>query len=173
MPGSVRLGSAVYHLPMRVGSWIACAALASALGCSFGEEVGEGRRAEESAPPAASSLDPASLHREAIVVDTHADTTAFFADEEWHFGERHDAAETHVDLPRMREGGLDVEFWSIYVGAREQPGAAMRAALQRIDAVHRMVERHPEATALAGTVADVRRIVAEGRIASLKARPYS
>ncbi len=105
------------------------------------------------------------LHRAAIVVDTHADTTPWFQDPEWRFEERH--ALGHYDLPRMREGGLDVQFWSIFVGRRETPGSALREALERVDAVYTMVERHPDSTELARSAAEVRRIVSQGKIASL------
>jgi len=112
-------------------------------------------------------VDARRLHFDAIVVDTHADTTPYFERDDWDFGARHDASETDMDLPRIREGGLDVEFWSIYMGEREEPGSAIREALQRIDGVHRMVERHPDQVALAGTVAEIRAAVAEGKLASL------
>jgi membrane dipeptidase len=105
------------------------------------------------------------LHRDAIVVDTHSDTTPWFQDPEWDFGARHEHG--HQDLPRMREGGLDVQFWSIYMGKREGDGRAIREALQRIDAVHEMVRRYSDRTELALTADDVRRIVDEDKVASL------
>jgi membrane dipeptidase len=106
-----------------------------------------------------------ALHREAIVVETHADTTPWFEDPEWRFSERHD--DGHVDLPRAREGGLDAVFWSIYMGKRDGFGRAVREAIDRIDAVHEMIEAHPEATALAVTADDVRRLARQGKLASL------
>ena len=116
---------------------------------------------------ACGELDPTELHRRAIVVDTHSDTTPYFQDPEWRFDEQHGASETHMDLPRILEGGLDVQFWSIYMGRREGDGRAIREALERIDAVHEMVRRHPDRVALAGTVAEIRRAVGQGRLASL------
>jgi len=112
-------------------------------------------------------IDPAELHRRAIVIDTHADTTPLFQDPDWRFDERHPATETHIDLPRMREGGLDVQFWSIYMGKREGEGRAIREAIERIDAVHEMARSHPDDVALTGTVAEIRRAVAEGKVASV------
>ncbi len=106
-----------------------------------------------------------ALHRAAIVVDTHSDTTPRFQEADWRFAERH--ASGDMDLPRIREGGLDVQFWSIYMGARDVPGAALREALERIDAVHEMVRRHPRDVALAGSAAEVRAAVARGQLASL------
>ena len=93
---------------------------------------------------ATTSEAPRDLHFDSIVVDGHSDTTPRFEDPTWSFGTRHDAADGDMDLPRIREGGLDVQFWSIYMGKRESPGAAIREALERIDAVHEMAERYPE-----------------------------
>lgn len=118
-------------------------------------------------PPDLAALDPGELHRRAIVVDTHSDTTPFFQDPSWRFDVRHAPHETHMDLPRIREGGLDVQFWSIYMGKREGDGRAIREALERIDAVHQMVERHPEDVVLATSVAEIRKGVADGKFVSL------
>ena len=107
------------------------------------------------------------LHRSAIVVDTHSDTTPRFEDPEWNFLDRHDPSDGHMDLPRMREGGLDVQFWSIYMGPQEGEGRAIREALQRIDAVHRLVDRHPDELGLATSVEEIRDQVAAGRVSSL------
>jgi len=137
---------------------LAIAALAAAwllLACDSGAE--EAALAERAA----------ALHAAAIVVDTHSDTTPRFQDASWDFSARHAAGDGHMDLPRIREGGLDVEFWSIYTGKAEAPGEAMRIAFERIDAVHQMAERHAADVGLASSVADVRRLVAEGRLASL------
>ncbi|MAE94986.1 MAG: membrane dipeptidase [Deltaproteobacteria bacterium] len=105
------------------------------------------------------------LHHDAIVVDTHSDTTPRFQDPTWDFTERHDTG--HQDLPRMREGGLDVQFWSIYMGKTEGKGAAIREAIERIDAVHELVRAHPGDLGLARSAAEVRALVAEGRVACL------
>lgn len=55
----------------------------------------------------------ARIHRDALVLDTHADTTPRFQDPAFDFSARHAAGEVQIDLPRAREGGLDVQFWSI------------------------------------------------------------
>jgi membrane dipeptidase len=107
------------------------------------------------------------IHRDAIVIDTHSDTTPRFQGDDWDIRERHPKTDSHMDFPRIREGGLDAQFWSIYTGKASEPGEAMRIALERIDAVHRLVERYPDETGLATSVADIRRLVAEGKLASL------
>lgn len=73
----------------------------------------------------------------------------------------------HTDLPRLREGRVGAQFWSVFVPgdlpARDLP----RIQLEQIDIARRMVALHPDELALAGTAADVERIFAGGRIASL------
>ncbi|MFI9488028.1 dipeptidase [Promicromonospora sp. NPDC052451] len=74
---------------------------------------------------------------------------------------------THTDLPRLREGGVGAQFWSVYVPSTLQGGAAVTATLEQIDCVHRLVERYPDTLRLALTAADVEQAWSEGRIASL------
>jgi membrane dipeptidase len=73
----------------------------------------------------------------------------------------------HTDLPRLRHGGVGAQFWSVYVPAQLQGEAAVATTLEQIDLVRRLVARYPDALELASTAADVERIVAAGRVASL------
>lgn len=74
---------------------------------------------------------------------------------------------THTDLPRLREGGVGAQFWSVYVPSTLHGGAALTATLEQIDCVHRMVEKYPDTLQLALTAADVEDAWSGGRIASL------
>jgi membrane dipeptidase len=74
---------------------------------------------------------------------------------------------THTDLPRLAEGGVGAQFWSVYVPAQLQGDDAVATTLEQIDLVHRLIARHSEALELALTADDVRRIMAAGKIASL------
>ena len=59
-----------------------------------------------------------------------------------------------TDIPRLREGGLGGQFWSVYVPATMQGQTAVRATFEQIDIVHRMVRKYPETFELARTAAD-------------------
>ncbi len=74
---------------------------------------------------------------------------------------------TQTDLPRLAAGGLSGQFWSVYVPAELQGEAAVATTLEQIDVVHRMIARYPDRLELALTAADVARIAAAGRVASL------
>jgi membrane dipeptidase len=74
-----------------------------------------------------------------------------------------------VTLPKMREGGLDVAFFVVYVGQGERTdegyARAKEAALAKFAAIHRMAEEmYPEEIEIAYTADDVERIVGEGKL---------
>jgi membrane dipeptidase len=74
---------------------------------------------------------------------------------------------THTDLPRIAEGGLGAQFWSVFVPATLQGDGAVAATLEQVDLVRRMIRRYPDVLELALTAADVDRIFAAGKVASL------
>ncbi|HEX8008380.1 MAG TPA: dipeptidase [Trebonia sp.] len=74
---------------------------------------------------------------------------------------------THTDIPRLVEGGIGGQFWSVYVPAQMAGDAAVTAVLEQIDLVHRMVARYPDRFRLALSASDVEKAFADGRIASL------
>ncbi|MBL8551525.1 MAG: dipeptidase [Hyphomonadaceae bacterium] len=73
----------------------------------------------------------------------------------------------HTDLPRMREGGVGGQFWSVYVPAALQGLESHKTVLEQIDLVRRMVGRYPDRLEMAVTADDVVRIHRQGKIASL------
>jgi len=75
--------------------------------------------------------------------------------------------QTQTDLPRLSEGGVAAQFWSVYVPGTLTGDAAVTAVLEQIDIVHRMIQAYPEHLELALTAADVQRAFAAGKIASL------
>ncbi|MGH9847300.1 MAG: dipeptidase [Blastocatellia bacterium] len=110
----------------------------------------------------------ARLHREAIVIDTHNDVTSPMTDENYDLGARDPSGKIQTDIPRMKEGGLDAEFFAIYVDRKYvKEGGAARRALDMIDGVYEQARRHPESLEMAFTAADIRRIHRAGKIAAL------
>ncbi len=67
------------------------------------------------------------------------------------FGRRDISApqpELDTDLPRMRQGQLAAQFWSVFVPCQLTGGDAVTATLEQIDAVYQMIERYPDDLAL-------------------------
>ncbi|MFB3133824.1 MAG: dipeptidase [Rhodothermales bacterium] len=108
------------------------------------------------------------IHYNALVVDGHIDTPLLMLDEGYRFGTRHRSYESHVDLPRMFDGGLDAAFFSIYVAPPYGEGerATERARMMMAE-VKRQVAAHADSVALATSAAAVRRLTKAGKKAVL------
>lgn len=73
----------------------------------------------------------------------------------------------HTDIPRLIEGRVGAQWWSVYVSANIPENEAVKQTMEQIDFVHRMVGKYPDHFELALTADDVERIFEEGKIASL------
>jgi membrane dipeptidase len=105
------------------------------------------------------------LHFSSIVLDTHDDTTQRFFSKSFDLGKRN--PDGHIDIPRMREGGMNAIFFSIWIDGRIMGPPAVQKALDQIDAVHENVKKFSKDMAFARTAEEVRRAHAQGKIAAL------
>jgi len=85
---------------------------------------------------------PESVHRSAIVIDTHADTPQRFVDE--HFDLADPLNGGNLNLDSIHKGNLGAEFFSIWVDPEQYKGQYARRTLELIDAVKQQVARHPD-----------------------------
>ncbi len=76
-------------------------------------------------------------------------------------------AQYDTDLPRLREGIVGTQFWSVYVPSSMSPLDAMTAQLEQIDIVQRIIDMYPDDLMLATSVADIDAAMEQGKIASL------
>jgi membrane dipeptidase len=104
------------------------------------------------------------VHFSSIVLDTHIDVTPKLQTS-WKFDEEH--KDGHIDLPRMRKGGLNGLFFSIYMAGTVTGPKAVNDAIERIAAVHRLAQQMPDQVALCVTADDVRKAHKQGKIAAL------
>ena len=104
------------------------------------------------------------IHFSSIVLDTHIDVTPRLQTE-WKFTDEH--ATGHIDLPRMKRGGLNALFFSIYMRGTITGQKAVDDAKARIAAVHKLAQDLPDKVLLCTTAADVRRAHSQGKIAAL------
>src|SRR3989475_5258814 len=106
------------------------------------------------------------VHARAIVIDAHSDCTQRITYEGIDFARPQ--PDMHVDLPKMKAGGLDAQFFSIFVGPwQAKPDGYYTEALRQFDAVHAMIRANARTIAWARTAADVRRNVRRGVISAL------
>ena len=113
-----------------------------------------------------------AIHERVITLDTHNDIDP----ENFTRGCNYTMRLTNqVNLPKMKEGGLDVSFMIVYVGQSNPPQVAdafqpagydraYKAAVAKFDAVHHLTEEiAPNDIELALTAADVTRIARSGK----------
>lgn len=146
-------------LPAAVCAGILAAAL---LACQPGAPAGEG---ETGAAAAEEDLQAKAerLAEELLIVDSHVDVP-YRLEEEWQdVSERTETGD--FDYPRAVAGGLDAPFMSIYVPARFEDDGAREVADRLIDMVEKIAADDPDKFAVATSPAEVRAVVASGRIA--------
>jgi membrane dipeptidase len=105
------------------------------------------------------------LHFSSLVLDTHDDTTQRFFSKDFDLGRRN--PDGHVDIPRMREGGMNAIFFSIWIDGQIMGPPAVEKALDQIDAVHENILRYSKDMVFCRTAEEVRRAHAQGKIAAL------
>lgn len=110
------------------------------------------------------------IHKTAILFDGHNDLPWQLREHGQTDFQKIDIAKKQgppyqTDIPRMKQGGLNAQFWSVYIPGRHPN--PLRTVLEQIDIVHRMIEKYPNDLEQALTAADVRRIVKTGKCASL------
>lgn len=113
------------------------------------------------------------IHEKVLTVDTHADTPSRLLREGWVIAEWHDPDERSsgcIDLPRMKEGGLDAEFFAVYARQGELSpegyASAKQRADQQIDALYQMEADYSDLVAIAKTPDDAYRLEKLGKRAA-------
>ena len=134
--------------------------------CKFDQKM---NRNNQSSPTIeTTNNDPISIHHRAIAVDMHADTAQRLLDERIDLQQELD--DGHFDAVRARTGGLDAQFFSIWVEPQLFGGGgakAVKRADDQIAAVRALAEKHPETWVFATSAADIRGAAAQGKIAAL------
>jgi len=100
-----------------------------------------------------------------IGIDSHIDTAQRVLIDRADISKRSPVG--HVDLPRMKEGGVNAAFFALWVPTYYKGAEAIRRTLDLRDAMQRLFDLHPEQIGLALTAADVERITRSQRIAAI------
>lgn len=109
------------------------------------------------------------IHREVITLDTHVDINTANFTETVNYTQN---LPTQVNLPKMKQGGLDVSWLIVYTGQGELNDVGYKRAYQnaidKFDAIHRLTKKiAPDQIELALTSNDVRRISKSGKLVAM------
>jgi membrane dipeptidase len=105
------------------------------------------------------------IHEDVITIDTHNDININNFTDSINYTQN---LETQVNLPKMKEGGLDVSWLIVYTGQDTLTevgyAKAKENAIQKFEAIHRLCEEiAPDQIGLALTSSDVKDIIASGK----------
>ncbi len=117
--------------------------------------------------------DARALHAEATVTDLHADTAKLMDKMGFDLAERHERPMSgrlnyvgHVDLPRLRDGGVAAQFFGLWT--LPYPERGCRASVDtQLDAIDRAIAKDPDQLTWALTPADIAAAKARGQLAAL------
>ena len=107
----------------------------------------------------------AGLHGRALVFDAHIHMVNRQLYDGGDIGQRY--PDGQVDLPRLKEGGVDALFFSIFVSEEYYPGRhETRQAFRLLEEAHRQIERNRDRIAIAYTASDIERLHKQGKMAA-------
>ena len=106
------------------------------------------------------------FHNKAVVVDTHNDVLSSGVLDGIDISNR--VKEGHSDLVRWKEGGLDVQFFSVWTGekARNKEGF-YKDARQEIDSLNILLLKNPQKMTLAFDYSDVKKGLRQNKLVAL------
>jgi membrane dipeptidase len=104
------------------------------------------------------------LHEQAIIIDTHCDTLLALVSGRRRLDERSDQG--HIDIPRLRAGGVTCQVFAIYIEPQYKPDRGAKRTLQVLDAFYRELVT-PGLVVLATTAEDIRAAKRAGQVAAL------
>ena len=107
--------------------------------------------------------DVLKLHQNALVWDCHNDLAYRVLYEGLDIGQRLPGGQ--VDIPRLREGDVDVQVVALFIQNYLYPDKAARQAFQLLEAMEGAIAKNAGAVELARTGSDIERITSQGKIA--------
>lgn len=106
-----------------------------------------------------------SIHRDLIVVDGHNDVIIESILPGHDISNR--LTTGHTDIPRLIEGGVDVQFFAVWSDDKKWQTNAFKHANDQLDALKKVLSKNPDKIVLAKYTADIDRIIGEGKIAAV------
>ncbi|MCG9968165.1 dipeptidase [Pelotomaculum terephthalicicum JT] len=104
-----------------------------------------------------------ALHCESIVLDTHCDTLTAMLDEGRPLAGCPGLG--HLDLPRLRTGKINVQFFAAFI-APEFKSTAVRRVLELVDLFYREIESNNDVILHAKSMNDINKAITSGKIAA-------
>ncbi|MDY6826936.1 MAG: dipeptidase [Bacillota bacterium] len=74
------------------------------------------------------------------VIDAHCDTVGLIARDHLGYDFRRRNRKGHIDLPRLKESGITLQFFALYIEEEHKPVGSLKRCLQLLDHYYRTME---------------------------------
>jgi len=108
-----------------------------------------------------------TVHRRALVIDLHNDVLGKVVENNYQLGVRN--AINHSDLPRFRDGGMDIQLLSIWIDPAKYPATAYQQALKFVDALKDQITRNPNDLMQVRQAAELEQALAQKKLIGILA----
>ncbi len=105
------------------------------------------------------------IHQKATVFDGHCDTILEVINHKRSLGSR--TLVGHLDIPRMKEGGVDVQFFAVFIEDIYKPDRSLKRTLQLIDCFYKEIEKNQDDISLVTNYNQIEEVNSAGKIAAI------
>jgi membrane dipeptidase len=103
------------------------------------------------------------INQEAIVFDGHCDTVLGIINNKKSLEKK--SITGHLDIPRMKEGGVNVQFFAVFIEDIYKPNSSLKRTMQLIDCIYREVEKNQNDISLVTNYKQIKEVTDSGKIA--------
>jgi len=105
------------------------------------------------------------IHQKAIIVDGHCDTILEIMNHKRNLEKK--STTGHLDIPRMKEGGINVQFFAVFIEDIYKPDRSLKRTLQLIDCFYKEIERNRDDISLVINYNQIKEVNKAGKIAAI------
>jgi len=105
------------------------------------------------------------MHQKAIIFDGHCDTILEIMNHKRNLEKK--STDGHLDIPRMKEGGIDVQFFAVFIEDIYKPERSLKRTLQLIDCFYREIEKNQDDISLVTNYNQIEEANRAGKIAAI------
>lgn len=106
------------------------------------------------------------IHAKAVLADTHNDVLSSATMKGMDISQRLDG-KTHSDLPRFRQGGVDIQVFSVFCDERFGKDTAFKFANIEIDSLYAIAARNPDQMMMVRTPAELKKALKQKKMAAM------
>jgi len=105
------------------------------------------------------------IHQKAIVFDGHCDTILEVMNNKRTLEKK--STTGHLDIPRMKEGGINVQFFAVFIEDIYKPDRSLKRTLQLIDCFYKEIEKNLDDISLVINYNQIKEVNRAGKIAAI------